>query len=640
MNRRTRRTNARSSARRRLVATVVATAAGVASIVAPGTVAAQPTIPTATFDPTSTPWWSYRDKTSAEFGTVFDTRSKNGDMLIDLDVDQIGNDYRVGAIFRPNPDGRGWESRRDLTGDEFGARWTTNRDNGLRLAGFESYRVGNAQRYAGHWVENVENLRWASTRDRTSAQFSTQFDEFSADGLMPIDVDGYATSNGIRYASVWVENTEGLGWALRRDMTEAQWKQYYAEYGDKGMRVLTFESYRIDGQQRYAAIWVENRDGRGWYVYRDMDATGFRNRWNRMSDMGFRLDDYEKYDTANGPRYSGVWRQNGSRFDFSLRTEVDALVQAHVDQFDVPGMSVVVTRGGKVVYQRGFGYQDVDAGVWAHGGTVYRLASVSKAVSGVLALDVIGDHPSDSLDDKVRTHVPSLPAHHDYTIRQSLESRSCVESYPGDLSNMEYDHYDTATAALAAFEDEPLACTPGSYLYSTAGHTVACAALESITGDTIGELVDERITDGIGLRSFGLGNPGAPEASRLYDSDTNEVFDADDLTWKTCGGGLQSSVADMGRFGIRLLGEDVLSADELDELWDPNGSYALGWNVDTAASGERLVGKSGAQAGAKSYWLIYPDDDITITVLSNRWGGGHSASTVAEQIGELMLDEF
>jgi CubicO group peptidase (beta-lactamase class C family) len=621
-------------------AAAVAVAIAATSVAAPAPASAHPTIPTATFDPVHTGWRSYRDATSSEFSTIFDERSAKGDMLIDLDVDQIGDDYRVGAIFRPNPDGRSWESRRDLTADQFSTRWTQLRDTGMRLAGFESYRTSAGQRYAGHWVDNVENLRWASTRDRTSAQFSEQFAQFRDEGLMPIDVDAYDTANGLRYGSAWVENTEDLRWTLRRDMTEAQWKQYYEQYRDEGMRVLTVESYRVGDQQRYAAIWVENRDGRGWYVYRDMDATGFRNRWNRMNDMGFRLDDYEKYDTANGPRYAGVWRQNGDRFDFELRDEVDALVQGHVDEFDVPGMSVVITHGGEVVYQRGFGFQDADAGVWAHGGTVYRLASVSKAISGVLALDVIGDHPNDSLDDLVRTHVPSLPNHHAYTIRQALENRSCVESYPGDLDEMEDDHYDSATDALAAFEAEPLGCTPGASLYSTAGYTVACAALESITGDTIGELVDERLTDAHGLRSLGLGDPGAPNASLLYDSDTNEEFDPDDLSWKTCGGGLQSSVADMGRFGLRLLGEQILTADELDELWDPNGSYALGWGVSSAESGERYVGKSGGQPGAKTYWLIYPDDDISITVLSNRWAGGHSAGNVAKAIGEMMLDEF
>ena len=72
----------------------------------------------------------------------------------------------------------------------------------------------------------------------------------------------------------------------------------------------------------------------------------------------------------------------------------------------------------------------------------------------------------------------------------------------------------------------------------------------------------------------------------------------------------------------------------------PIGSYAMGWDVGTADSGERVVGKAGGQPGANAYLRIYPDDGIVISVLSNRQRGGHSASRLSREIGELMLDEL
>ena len=54
-------------------------------------------------------------------------------MVIDLEVDVIDGAYRVGAVFRPNPDGRGWASLRNLSHDEFHERWTDYRDRGYRL---------------------------------------------------------------------------------------------------------------------------------------------------------------------------------------------------------------------------------------------------------------------------------------------------------------------------------------------------------------------------------------------------------------------------------------------------------------------------------------------------------------------------
>ncbi len=64
-------------------------------------------------------------------------------------------------------------------------------------------------------------------------------------------------------------------------------------------------------------------------------------------------------------------------------------------------------------------------------------------------------------------------------------------------------------------------------------------------------------------------------------------------------------------------------------MWDPIGSYAMGWDVGSADSGERVVGKAGGQPGSNAYLRIYPDDGIVISVLSNRQRGGHSASALS-----------
>ena len=67
-----------------------------------------------------------------------------------------------------------------------------------------------------------------------------------------------------------------------------------------------------------------------------------------------------------------------------------------------------------------------------------------------------------------------------------------------------------------------------------------------------------------------------------------------------------------------ILDGTILSEDQREEMWDPIGSYAMGWDVGSADSGQRVVGKAGGQPGANAYLRIYPDDGIVISVLSNR----------------------
>ena len=99
---------------------------------------------------------------------------------------------------------------------------------------------------------------------------------------------------------------------------------------------------QIGGQQRYAAIWVENENDRGWIELRDITADTYRNYWVRNRDLGYRLVDFEVYATAGGDRYAGVWRQNSDRPDWPIRSAVDSLAQKHLDDFKVPGIGVAI----------------------------------------------------------------------------------------------------------------------------------------------------------------------------------------------------------------------------------------------------------------------------------------------------------
>ena len=601
---------------------------------------AAPLVPTALFDPAQTGWKSYRDLTSAGYAAKF-AALKSEWMLADLDVDVIAGSYRVGAVFRPNSDGREWASLRNLTAAQFHAQWLHYRARGLRLHDQEVYRTAaGALRYAGVWIENREKLPWASYRDATAAQHAARFGQYRGAGYVPVDIDVYSTSSGLRYAAAWVHNSEQLAWKLRRGLTSAQYAAAFNAYKAQGLRSLVTESYPTAAGQRYAGIWVENRAQRTWAAYRDMSATGFRNRWNQLADMGYRLDGYEKYATAAGARYAGVWRQNSDRPDWPLRSKVDAIVKQELDDHDVPGFSVAVSHAGNIVYQRGFGHQDKAEGVWMHGGSVNRIASVSKAVGGVLALRMEAKHPGLSMTDKVRTHLPWLPAKHDYTVGQTAMNRSCVKSYPAPMTSQSQTQYDTAKQAVEAFMDEDLGCTPGSYLYSTHAYTVLGAVIEKFEGKPVAKVVRDELTTPFGLKTL---RPEAlagslPDRVQLYKTD-NDEYDGDNLSNKTLGGGLVSTAPDLVRFGDAILDGTLLTPAQRTTLWSPIGSYAYGWNVP-AESGSTYVGKSGGQPGAKSYLRIEPNEGIVIAVLSNRWKGGHSASSVSKKIGDAMLAEL
>ena len=190
--------------------------------------------------------------------------------------------------------------------------------------------------------------------------------------------------------------------------------------------------------------------------------------------------------------------------------------------------------------------------------------------------------------------------------------------------------------------DQDLVCTPGQYKYSTHAYTVFAAVLEQLEGKSADRIALDELTVPFGLTTLRTENLAGslPDRATLYETD-NDPYDPDILDNKWYGGGFVSSARDLTRFGAGILDGTILSEDQREAMWTPPaGSYAYGWDVGSADSGELVVGKAGGQPGAKAYLRIYPDDDIVISVLSNRWKGGHSASALSRKIGELMLDEL
>ena len=594
-------------------------------------------IPSPILDPNAVSWASVRNMTSSQFGTYFDQKSKDGYMVIDIEVDEIDGQQRVGAVWQKNLDGRGWAEYRNLSASEFQTTLSDLRSKGYRLIDQEAYQLAGNWNYAGVWIENKETLDWISYLDQTSTDFGTLFDRYSGAGYLMIDMDAYTTSAGLRYSAVWVKNSENLDWAEWRDMTSAEFGAKFEELKGK-YRMIDVESYTVNGTQYYAGIWVENKNLRGWAEWRDMSAKSFGNKWIELRDAGYRLINYEAYPTANGWRYAGVWRQNSSRPDWQLKAQVDALLEQAASQYDVPGMSVAIAQNGQFLYLRGLGYADVDDGVIAESRTIYRLASISKAVGGVISMRLVEQGKLD-LDNSTRSYVPSLPVFHTHTVRQTVSNRSGIghyEDYPSVNG-----HYNTALAAAQQIEDVPLVYTPGAgYKYSTHAYTFLGAAMEAATSQSIGTIVESQITTPFGLNSLRVEDRSIPNAKRatLYNTSNQEVS-ADDLSWKILGGGLESSAYDLARFGIRILNGTILTPASQTEMWTPPdgySNYALGWNTGSEA-GTQVVAKDGAQNGARSYLRMYPQKGIVIAILTNRKDGGHSPVQLGRDIGALML---
>ncbi len=595
-------------------------------------------------DPKSVSWYFRYGLSSNAYKNAWDTYKGRGQVPIDIETDRIGSNTRYSGVWQKNEDNRGWVSYRNLTSDGFHEKWAEYRDKGYRPIDQDTAMVNGAVRYSLIMVQNKEGLKWISNRNLTSAQFSEKFNQYKGE-YMPIDVDAVNVNGSMRYSIIWVENKSNTGWVELRDMTPNTYGEKFKQYSDQGYRVADLDCYaNTSGQLRYAAIWEKNKPGRGWAARREMSATGLRNWWKKYADQGMRVIDIEicPRKSGSGVRYAAVWRENDKRFDWSGRAAAEQALSDYVTNASAPGVAAAIIRNGEVLFRGGAGDADSEKSIRAHAGTIYRLASVSKAVAGTLAYDMEEAGIID-LDDRTDTLISGLGTQHVHTVRQLLRNESCVEHYTSDGNNDNGTQvtYQTAQNALDNHMGGAMkanswiisGCSTGQWNYSTHGYTLAGAALEAEGGASFANLLRTRISDPFNLDTLRVEFRTSPDSSgeraKIY-TNSGPVSDSgfQNTSWKAGGGGMEASALDLARFGDAVLRNRYFPQGTRDTMWtgSQNGR-ANGWSF----SGGQAT-KGGDQQGSDSHIRIDTNTGVTVVVLTNVNPPGVETSTLSNQL--------
>lgn len=340
-------------------------------------------------------------------------------------------------------------------------------------------------------------------------------------------------------------------------------------------------------------------------------------------------------------------------FDDAI-AESKAMIESIVDEHRVPGVSVCVAVDGAIVWSEGFGFADLENQVPVTTSTRFRIASISKALTGTAAAVLAAQGRLD-LDAAVQTYVASFPAKDEgtITVRQLAQHMSGIRHYRG-IETSSSRPYLSLTDSLNIFADDALEHAPGARMtYTTYGYTLLGAAMEGACENTFWGVLEETVLGPLNMENtvVDVVFPIVAHRARPYEYNARrEVINAraTDHSYKIPGGGILSTAEDLVRFGSALLEPGFLEASVRDELFAParlnDGSttnYALGWNVEYDEDGMlRSYSHSGGQPGATSYLIAYPESGVVVATLCNIRGAPlrrSHAERIAEAFG--MADE-
>jgi CubicO group peptidase (beta-lactamase class C family) len=311
------------------------------------------------------------------------------------------------------------------------------------------------------------------------------------------------------------------------------------------------------------------------------------------------------------------------------RDSVDEYVERATARQHIPGLSLAVVRDGRVVKARGYGFASIEHQVPASPSTVYELASTTKPFVATAILLLAQDGKL-RLDDRLAQYADSVPAQWSgVTIRHLLAHTSGIKDYLADLRH-DFSHDTPAEEIARVVLAAPPNFAPGTkWSYSNSGYVLLGMIVRRITGESYDAFLAHRVFVPLGMTATRRDTPDeivAGRASGYLWYGPAGMHNGDFLKYLMTNHGdrgLLSTALDLARWDAALSNDKLLTASTRDAMWQRvsladgrTSGYGLGWFVDSVR-GHRHVYHPGGAPGTAAILARYPDDRLTVIVLTN-----------------------
>jgi CubicO group peptidase (beta-lactamase class C family) len=307
-----------------------------------------------------------------------------------------------------------------------------------------------------------------------------------------------------------------------------------------------------------------------------------------------------------------------------------------------PGAIVRVIKDGKPILTRNYGMANIQEGIPVRPETNFRLASLSKQFTAMCILMLV-DRGELSLDDSLTDIFPDFPPYGSgITITHLLQHTSGLPDYePFVPADSPVQVLDAGVLDLMRGQYRT-DFEPGSaHRYSNSGYAVLAMIVERKSGESYPEFLRKNIFEPLGMRNTVAHQEGVSTVSNRafgYHVTADGVEFSDQSPWSAVlgDGGIYTSAVDLTLWDAALYKNDLISEQLKHQAFTPFlEDYGFGWRIDRYA-GHLRMHHSGSTVGFRNFIQRFPDDRLTVIVLSNR--RDPEVDPLAEKVADLFLE--
>jgi CubicO group peptidase (beta-lactamase class C family) len=350
----------------------------------------------------------------------------------------------------------------------------------------------------------------------------------------------------------------------------------------------------------------------------------------------------------------------GAHFNQEKLARVGDYLRDQVAQGKIPGAALLIEQHGKPVYHELIGSRDTATKAPMTDDTIFRLFSLTKPITSVVAMQLI-EEGKFSLSDPVAKYIPSFANVKVGVEKKSEDGSKSLELVPPNrpvtimdlmtqTSGIAYGFYGDslvhkAYAAADIYRGDPdnaefaeriaklpLQNQPGTLWQYGHGTDVLGRIMEIVSGKSLLSIEREKLLDPLGMKdtTFYVTDPNkVPLIAKPMPNDSDFhvgfVGYADKpMKWESGGGGMVSTIHDMGRFAQMVL---------------DGGKFEGRQYLSPKAYQEMTTDHVGPGSGVERDYLYFPGDGFGFGLgFGVRTDPGHAKPPPPGSLGELKWD--
>lgn len=339
-----------------------------------------------------------------------------------------------------------------------------------------------------------------------------------------------------------------------------------------------------------------------------------------------------------------------------LTPKLEGYIASGMKAFDVPGLSIGIVAGDKLVYAKGFGVRSKGGKEPVDARTVFQIGSNTKAFLGT-TMAIAVDRGKFHWDDRVIDLDPDFQLKDPWVTREFrvfdlIAQRAGLPPYANDALGAL--GLDEATLIRSLRDVEPVSSFRPTFAYTNITHLLAGRILAKLEGMPDWNLLLQRdLLDPLGMKNSSYTADAIKAAANhaegyRYTPDETIEVPFDQLFPYDLGGAgdINSTVEDMARW-VRLHlgngtfeGKRIVSSENLVMTRTPKvaindkNAYALGWVISQTPNGT-VVWHNGGTTGFGSYVGLQLDRGVGVIILSNEKNVG-----LPDAIGAWTFDRL